>query len=65
MGLTKGLTKEEFIELMIRNEYGKKTTKRNNLIKEARKKESDYLNFRLEGRQKNIKKGNKKKVPTL
>ena len=60
-----GLTKEEFTELMIRNEYGKKTTKRNNLIKEARKKESDYLNFRLEGRQKNIKKGNKKKVPTL
>ena len=60
-----GLTKEEFTELMIRNEYGKKTTKRNNLIKEARKKESDYLNFRLEGREKNIKRGNKKKVPTL
>ena len=60
-----GLTKEEFIELMIRNEYGKKTTKRNNLIKEARKKESDYLNFRIEGREKNIKRGNKKKVPTL
>ena len=60
-----GLTKEEFIKLMIRNEYGKKTTKRNNLIKEARKKESDYLNFRLEGREKNIKRGNKKKVPTL
>ncbi len=60
-----GLTKEEFTELMIRNEYGKKTTKRNNLIKEARKKESDYLNFRIEGREKNIKRGNKKKVPTL
>ena len=60
-----GLTKEEFLELMISAEYGKKTTKRNKAIREGRKKESDYLNFRFEGREKNIKRGNKKKVPTL
>ena len=60
-----GLSKEEFIELMIRAEYGKKTTKRNKLIREARAKENDYLRFRCEGREKNIKRGNKKKVPTL
>ena len=50
---------------MIRAEYGKKTTKRNKAIKEARQKENDYNNFRFEGREKNIKRGNKKKVPTL
>ena len=51
---------------MIRAEYGKKTTKRNKAIREARQKENDYNNnFRFEGREKNIKRGNKKKVPTL
>ena len=60
-----GLSKEEFIELMIRAEYGKKTTKRNKLIREARAKESDYLRFRCEGREKNIRRGNKKVVPKV
>ena len=60
-----GLSKEEFLELMARNEYGKKTTKRNKAIREGRQKENDYNNFRFEGREKNIKRGNKKKVPTL
>ena len=60
-----GLSKEEFVELMIRNEYGKQTTKRNKAIREGRQKESDYLSFRFEGREKNIKRGNKKKVPTV
>ena len=60
-----GLTKEEFVELMIRNEYGNKTTKRNKAIREGRQKESDYLNFRFEGREKNIKRGNYKNVQTL
>ena len=60
-----GLSKEEFLELMIRNEYGKTTTKRNKAISEARQKENDFNNFRFEGRQKNIKRGNKKKVPIL
>ena len=60
-----GLSKEEFLELMIRNEFGKRTTRKNKALREGRQKESDYLNFRLEGREKNVKKGNKKKVPTL
>ena len=60
-----GLSKEEFLELMIIAEYGKKTTKRNKAIREARQRENDYNNFRFEGREKNIKRGNKKKVPTL
>ena len=60
-----GLTKEEILELMIRAEYGKKTTKRNKAKREGRQKENDYNNFRFEGREKNIKRGNKKKVPTL
>ena len=60
-----GLTKEEFLELMIRNEFGKRTTKKNKALREGRQKENDYLNFRLEGREKNIKRGNKKKVPIL
>ena len=60
-----GLTKEEFLELMIRNEFGKKTTRKNKAIREGRQKESDYLNFRFEGREKNIRRSNKKKVPTL
>ena len=60
-----GLSKEEFLELMIRAEYVKKTTKRNKAIREGRQKENDYNNFRFEGREKNIKRGNKKKVPTL
>ena len=60
-----GLSKEEFLELMIRNEFGKKTSRKNKAIREGRQKESDYLNFRIEGREKNIKRGNKKKVPTL
>ena len=60
-----GLTKEEFVELMIRNEYGKQTTRKNKAIKEARQKENDYNNFRFEGREKNKKRGKKKKVPTL
>ena len=60
-----GLTKEEFLELMIIAEYGKKTTRRKKAIREGRQKENDYNNFRFEGREKNIKRGNKKKVPTL
>ena len=60
-----GLSKEEFLELMIRAEYGKKTTRKNKAIREGRQKESDYLNFRFEGREKNIRRSNKKKVPTL
>ena len=60
-----GLTKEEFLELMIRAEYGKKTTKRHKALREGSQKESEYLNFRFEGIEKNIKRGNKKKVPTL
>ena len=59
------MRREEFIELMIRNEFGKRTTRKNKAIREGRQKENDYLNFRLEGREKNIKRGNKKKVPTL
>ena len=42
-----GLSKEEFVNLMIRNEYGKKTTKRNKAIREGRQKENDYNNFRF------------------
>ena len=53
-----GLSKEEFLELMVRNEFGKKTTKRNKAIREGRQKENDYNNFRFEGREKNIKRGN-------
>mgnify|MGYP003547244190 FL=1 len=60
-----GLSKEEFLELMIRNEFGKRTTRKNKALREARQKENDYNNFRFEGREKNIKRGNKKKVPTL
>ena len=60
-----GLTKEEFLELMVRNEFGKRTTRKNKAIREARQKENDYNNFRFEGREKNIKRGIKKKVPTL
>ena len=60
-----GLSKEEFMELMIRSEYGKKTTKRNKLIRESRAKENDYNNFRYEGREKNIKRNNKKVVPKV
>ena len=33
-----GLSKEEFLELMARNEFGKKTTKRNKAIREARQR---------------------------
>ena len=43
-----GLSKEEFLELMVRNEFGKKTTKRNKAIREGRQKENDYNNFRFE-----------------
>ena len=60
-----GLTKEEFLELMVRNEFGKRTTRKNKALREGRQKETDYNNFRFEGREKNIKRGNKKKVPTL
>ena len=60
-----GLTKEEFLELMVRNEFGKRTTRKNKAIREGRQKERDYNNFRYEGREKNIKRSNKKKVPTL
>ena len=60
-----GLSKEEFLELMIRNEFGKRTTRKNKAVREGRQKENDYNNFRFEGREKNIKKGNRKKVPTL
>ena len=60
-----GLSKEEFLELMIRNEFGKRVTRKNKALREGRQKENDYNNFRFEGREKNIKKGNKKKVPTL
>ena len=45
-----GLSKEEFLELMVRNEFGKRTTRKNKAIREARQKESDYLNFIFEGR---------------
>ena len=60
-----GLSKEDFLELMIRNEFGKRTTRKNKALREGRQKENDYNNFRFEGREKNIKRGNKKKVPTL
>ena len=60
-----GLSKEEFLELMIRNEFGKRTTRKNKALREGRQKERDYNNFRYEGREKNIKRSNKKKVPTL
>ena len=60
-----GLSKEEFLELMVRNEFGKRTTRKNKAIREGRQKENDYNNFRFEGREKNIKRGNKKRVPTL
>ena len=60
-----GLSKEEFLELMIRAEFGKRTTRKNKAIREGRQKERDYNNFRYEGREKNIKRSNKKKVPTL
>ena len=60
-----GLSKEEFLELMERAEFGKKVTRKNKALREGRQKENDYNNFRFEGREKNIKRGNKKKVPTL
>ena len=60
-----GLTKEEFLELMIRNEFGKRTTRKNKAIREGRQKERDYNNFRYEGREKNIKRSNKKVVPKV
>ena len=60
-----GLSKEEFLELMVRAEFGKKTSRKNKAVREGRQKESDYNNFRFEGREKNIKRSNKKKVPTL
>ena len=60
-----GLTKEEFLELMVRAEFGKRTTRKNKALREGRQKERDYNNFRYEGREKNIKRSNKKKVPTL
>ena len=60
-----GLSKEEFLELMVRAEFGKKTSRKNKAVREGRQKESDYNNFRFEGREKNIKRCNKKKVPTL
>ena len=60
-----GLSKEEFLELMARAEFGKKVTRKNKALREGRQKENDYLNFRFEGREKNIKRGNKKRVPTL
>ena len=50
---------------MIRNEFGKRVTRKNKALREGRQKENDYNNFRFEGREKNIKRGNKKKVPTL
>ena len=60
-----GLSKEEFLELMIRNEFGKRTTRRNKALREGRQKERDYNNFRYEGREKNIKRSNKKVVPKV
>ena len=60
-----GLSKEEFLELMIRNEFGKRTTRKNKAIRDGRQKENYYNNFRFEGREKNIRRSNKKKVPTL
>ena len=60
-----GLTKEEFLELMARAEFGKRMARKNKALREGRQKENDYNNFRFEGREKNIKRGNKKKVPTL
>ena len=60
-----GLTKEEFLELMIRAEFGKRTTRKNKAIREGRQKERDYNNFRYEGREKNIKRSNKKVVPKV
>ena len=50
---------------MIRNEFGKRVTRKNKALREGRQKENDYNNFRFEGWEKNIKRGNKKKVPTL
>ena len=60
-----GLSKEEFLELMIRAEFGKRTTRKNKAIREGRQKERDYNNFRYEGREKNIKRSNKKVVPKV
>ena len=60
-----GLSKEEFIKLMIRNEYGKRTTRKNKALREGRQKENDYNNFRFEGREKNVRRGNKKVVPKV
>ena len=60
-----GLTKEEFLELMVRAEFGKRTTRKNKAIREGRQKERDYNNFRYEGREKNIKRSNKKVVPKV
>ena len=60
-----GFTKEEFLELMIRAEFGKKVTRKKIALREGRQKENDYNNFRFEGRENNIKRGNKKRVPTL
>ena len=60
-----GLSKEEFLELMIRAEFGKKVTRKNKALREGRQKENDYNNFRFEGREKNIIRGNKTKVPTV
>ena len=60
-----GLSKEEFLEVMIRNEFGKRITRKNKALREGRQKENDYNNFRFEGRERNIRRSNKKKVPTL
>ena len=40
-----GLSKEEFLELMARNEFGKKITRKNKALREGRQKENDYNNF--------------------
>ena len=52
-----GMSKEEFVERMIRNEYGKKRTKLNRAIREGKRKEcnGDAYCFRVEGRIKNTK----------
>lgn len=51
------MSKEEFMEKMIRNEYGKKRTKLNQAIREGKRKEynGDAHTFRMEGRIRNTK----------
>lgn len=57
------MSKEEFATKMIRHELGKKQTKLNTLMKKEKKKYAHADDFRFEGREKNLRRGNVKSLP--